>query len=151
MGTTARLVCRKMTVDDAEAAAALDLKSFGEIDSWSTEYFFYAAQNERAEFLIVEEHGKIIACAGADIFADAAEIVSFAVDPDRRNQGIGTKLLETLIETVKKRGATVFILEVRPSNKIAIKLYEKFGFEIVDREENYYYDEDAWIMAKEIL
>ncbi|MBR4382196.1 MAG: ribosomal protein S18-alanine N-acetyltransferase [Selenomonadaceae bacterium] len=151
MGTTARLVCRKMTVDDAEAAAALDLKSFGEVDAWSADYFFYAAQNERAEFLIVEEHGKIIACAGADIFADAAEIVSFAVDPDRRNQGIGTKLLETLIETVKKRGATVFILEVRPSNKIAIKLYEKFGFEIVDREENYYYDEDAWIMAKEIL
>lgn len=151
MGTTARLVCRKMTVDDAEAVAALDLKSFGEIDSWSTEYFFYAAQNERAEFLVVETAGKIVACAGADIFADAAEIVSFAVDPDRRNQGIGTRLLAKLIEVVKNRGATVFILEVRPSNKVAIKLYEKFGFQIVDREENYYWDEDAWIMAKEIL
>ena len=62
MGTTARLVCRKMTVDDAEAVAALDLKSFGEIDSWSTEYFFYAAQNERAEFLVVESDRKIVAC-----------------------------------------------------------------------------------------
>ena len=151
MGTTARFVCRKMTVDDAEAVAVLDLKSFGEIDSWSTEYFFYAAQNERAEFLVVESAGKIVACAGADIFVDAAEIVSFAVDPDKRNQGIGTKLLAKLIEVVKNRGASVFILEVRPSNKVAIKLYEKFGFEIVDREENYYWDEDAWIMAKEIL
>lgn len=151
MGTTARLVCRKMTVDDAEAVAALDLKSFGEFDSWSTEYFFYAAQNERAEFLVVEADRKIVACAGADIFEDAAEIVSFAVDPDKRNQGIGTKLLAKLIEVVKNRGASVFILEVRPSNKAAIKLYENFGFEIVDREENYYYDEDAWIMAKEIL
>ena len=151
MGTTARLACRKMTIADADSVAALDLKSFGDSDAWSAEYFFYAAQNERAEFLVVESDRKIVACAGADIFADAAEIVSFAVDPDRRNQGIGTRLLAKLIEVVKNRGASVFILEVRPSNKVAIKLYEKFGFQIVDREENYYWDEDAWIMAKEIL
>ena len=151
MGTTARVTCRKMTVADADAAAALDLKSFGEIDSWTAEYFFYAAQNERSEFLVAEANGKIIACAGADIFTDAAEIVSFAVDPDKRRLGIGTKLLATLIETVKQRGATILILEVRPSNSTAIKLYEKFGFQIVDREENYYWDEDAWIMAREIF
>ena len=127
------------------------MKSFGETDSWSAEYFFYAAQNERSEFLVVEADGKIIACAGADLFTDAAEIVSFAVDPDKRRLGIGTRLLATLIETVKQCGATFLILEVRPSNTTAIKLYEKFGFQIVDREENYYCDEDAWIMAREIF
>ena len=151
MGTTARFACRKMTTADADEVAALDLKSFGDADSWSAEYFFYAAQNEHAEFLVVETDGKIVACAGADIFTDAAEIVSFAVDPDRRNQGIGTKLLMSLLEAVKRRGATFVILEVRPSNKTAIRLYEKFGFQIVDREENYYFDEDAWIMAREIF
>ena len=151
MGTTARLACRKMTIDDADAVAALDLKSFGDADSWSAEYFFYAAKNEHAEFLVVEADGKIVACAGADIFTDAAEVVSFAVDPDKRRQGIGTKLLAALIEAVKNRGASLLILEVRPSNKIAIKLYEKFGFQIVDREENYYFDEDARIMAREIF
>ncbi len=151
MGTTARLACRKMTIADADAAAALDLKSFGDADAWSAEYFFYAAQNERAEFLVAEADGKIIACAGADIFTDAAEIVSFAVDPDRRHEGIGTQLLTSLLDAVKRRGATLIILEVRPSNKTAIRLYEKFGFQIVDREENYYFDEDAWIMAREIF
>ena len=142
-----RITLRKLLREDAEAAAALDLKSFGERDAWTSDYFFYAAQNEQAEFLVAELDGKLVACIGADIFTDAAEIVSFAVDPDYRRQGIGTKIFSALIESVLKRGATLIILEVRPSNTAAINLYEKFGFQIVDREENYYLDEDAWIMA----
>jgi len=144
-----QIIFRKMLRDDAEAAAALDMKSFGESDAWTSDYFFYAAQNEQAEFLVAECGGELVACIGADIFTDAAEVVSFAVAPDCRRQGIGTKIFSALIETVLKRGATLIILEVRPSNTAAIKLYEKFGFQIVDREENYYLDEDAWIMAKD--
>lgn len=144
-----QIIFRKMLRDDAEAAAALDMKSFGESDAWTSDYFFYAAQNEQTEFLVAECGGELVACAGADIFTDAAEVVSFAVAPDCRRQGIGTKLFSALIEAVKARGATLMILEVRPSNTVAIKLYEKFGFQIVDREENYYLDEDAWIMARD--
>ena len=144
-----QIIFRKMLRDDADAAAALDLKSFGERDAWTSDYFFYAAQNEQAEFLVAERGGELVACIGADIFTDAAEVVSFAVDPDCRRQGIGTKIFSALIEAVLKRDATLIILEVRPSNTAAIKLYEKFGFQIVDREENYYLDEDAWIMARD--
>ena len=144
-----QITFRKLLRDDAEAAAALDLKSFGERDAWTSDYFFYAAQNEQAIFLVAELDGKLVACIGADIFTDAAEIVSFAVDPDCRRQGIGTKIFSALIKSVLKRGATLVILEVRPSNTAAINLYEKFGFQIVDREENYYLDEDAWIMARD--
>lgn len=149
MGETARLTFRRLTTDDADIAAELDLKCFGVRDACSREYFFSVAQDERREFLVAEKDGKIIACAGAEIANDTAEIESLAVDPDYRRQGIATILLIKLLGAIKRRGATFIILEVRPSNKAAIALYKGFGFQIVEREKDYYWNEDAWIMARD--
>jgi ribosomal-protein-alanine N-acetyltransferase len=149
MGEKARTEFRKMTTDDAEIAAELDLKCFGIKDCCTREYFFQSAESERKEFWVAERDGKIIACAGAEINFDTAEIESLAVDPEYRRQGIATILLIKLLDAIKKRGATFIILEVRPSNKPAIELYKNFGFQIVEREKDYYLDEDAWIMARD--
>ena len=149
MGETARLIFRKLTLEDADAAAELDLKCFGRKDACSRNYFFQSAQDERKEFIVALRGGKIIACAGAEIYTDSAEIESLAVDPDYRRQGVAKILLIKLIGAIRRRGATFIILEVRPSNTAAIELYKGFGFEVVEREENYYLDEDAWIMARD--
>ena len=148
MGEKARTDFRKLTQADAEVAAALDSKCFGR-EACNSEYFYRAAQNERQEFWVAEREGKVIACAGAEINSDTAEIESLAVDPEYRRQGVATILLVKLLGAVRKRGATFIILEVRPSNKAAIALYKDFGFQIVEREKDYYSDEDAWIMAKD--
>lgn len=144
MGKTA---FRAMTVDDVKAVAALDLKCFGSRDSFSREYFLYVAQNENCEYIIGEREGKIIACAGAEIVSDAAEIETIAVDPKYRRQGIGTLILIQLMLAIKRRGADFIFLEVRPSNTGAIKLYKDFGFQIIDTVENFYSDEDAFVMG----
>ena len=151
MGETSRLIFRKLTTTDADKAAELDFKSFSKDDSWSSEDFFYAAVDEHEEFLVAELDGKIVACAGAEIFKVSAEIESIAVDPEFRGRGIGQKIFAELIQKILQRGINLVVLEVRPSNKTAIKLYEKFGFEIVERLRNYYPDEDAFIMAREYL
>ena len=148
MGEKARTDFRKLTTADAEVAAALDSKCFGS-EACNREYFYHAAQNERQEFWVAEREGKVIACAGAEINSDTAEIESLAVDPEYRRQGVATILLIKLLGAIRKRGATFIILEVRPSNRAAIALYKDFGFQIVEREKDYYSDEDAWIMAKD--
>ena len=139
---------RAMTVADADAAAELDLKCFGERDAFDRNYFLWVAEDELAIYIVGERDGKIVACAGAEIFSDTAEIESVAVDPDCRRQGLGNLILTRLISAIKARGVTFVILEVRPSNTAAIKLYENFGFRIVEREKNFYGDEDALIMAR---
>lgn len=139
---------RAMTQDDADIAAELDSKCFGR-EACDREYFYRAATNERQEFWVAERDGKLIACAGAEINSDTAEIESLAVDAEYRRQGIATILLIKLLDAIKKRGATFIVLEVRPSNKAAIALYKSFGFQIVEREKDYYLDEDAWIMARD--
>ena len=149
MGEKARLNVRKLTTDDAQVAAELDLKCFGARDACSRDYFFNVAQDSRQEFLVAELDGKIIACAGAEIANDTAEIESLAVAPEYRRIGIAKILLAKLLGAIQKRGANFVVLEVRPSNKAAIELYKGFGFQIVEREKNYYWNEDAWIMARE--
>lgn len=146
MGETTRLNFRAMTQDDAEAVAAIEEKSFAM--PWKREDFWHEARNELATYIVGELDGKLIAYAGAWVSFNQAEVMSVAVDPEYRGQGIGTILFGELIKSVKARGATSITLEVRPSNTPAIKLYESFGLKSVGRRRGYYLDngEDALIM-----
>ena len=139
-----KLTFRAMIQDDADAVAAIESKSF--VMPWSREDFWHEAKNELATY--IELDGKIIAYAGAWVSFNQAEVMSVAVKPEYRGQGIGTLLFGELIKAVKLRGATAITLEVRPSNTAAIKLYESFGLKSVGRRKGYYLDngEDALIM-----
>lgn len=46
--------------------------------------------------------------------------------------------LEELFKVASGKGAKSIFLEVRPSNKAAIKLYEKLGFSEIGVRKNYY-------------
>lgn len=141
-----QLTFRQMTQDDADAIAEIEAKSFAM--PWGREDFWREARNELAEYIVGELDGRIIAYAGAWVSFNQAEVMSVAVDPEFRGQGIGTILFGELIDAVKLRGATAITLEVRPSNTAAIKLYESFGLRSVGRRKGYYLDngEDALIM-----
>ena len=64
-------------------------------------------------------------CANRKYYYDAAT----AVIPSQRNKGIGSLLLEHLIETVKNDHST-FILEVLENNENANNLYLKAGLKV---------------------
>ena len=149
MGETAFTI-REMTPDDSAAAATLDKKCFSKREAFSRNYFFAVAKSFQNIFFVVEADGKLIACAGAEIRHDAAEIQTIAVDPHYRGRGIGTKLFSKLIEAIKEFGATLIYLEVRPSNTPAINLYEHFGFRAFDTIKNFYGNEDALVMMRNL-
>ena len=140
------LLFRAMTQDDADAVAAIEAQSFAM--PWKRDDFWREAKNELATYIVGELDGKIAAYAGAWVSFNQAEVMSVAVDPNLRGQGLGTLIFGELIKAVKARGATAITLEVRPSNKAAIKLYENFGLRSVGRRRGYYLDngEDALIM-----
>ncbi len=146
MGEETRLTFRAMTTDDADAVAALEEKSFAM--PWKREDFWREAQNELATYIVGELDGKIVAYAGAWVSFNQAEVMSVAVEPSLRGQGVGTILFGELVKAVKARGASAITLEVRPSNTPAIKLYKSFGLRSVGRRKGYYLDngEDALIM-----
>ena len=81
-----------------------------------------------------------------DFLYDRVEIEYIYVLDDYKKLGIGTKLLKE-IEKLNIKNIT---LEVKESNKIAINFYKKNGFKIVAIRENYYRNENGYLMIKEL-
>lgn len=74
-------------------------------------------------------------------------ISTIAVHPDWRGRGLGELLLLTAIEKTLERGVRMMSLEVRPSNKTAQRLYQKYGFQFKSVQYGYYRDgENALLM-----
>jgi ribosomal-protein-alanine N-acetyltransferase len=84
-------------------------------------------------------------------YVDAWHVMNVAVDPDFQRRGIASRLLERLFELTVDDDGRGYTLEVRVSNKEAIKLYEKLGFERHGIRRGYYTDnrEDALIMWRD--
>lgn len=98
----------------------------------------------------VAELRSVMGYAGMWILAGSdAHITTIAVHPIYRGKGIGELLLIRSIERAIDAGAERMTLEVRVSNSVAKRLYEKYLFEIQGRRPRYYSDngEDADIMT----
>ena len=95
----------------------------------------------------------IVGIAGFWMMVDEAHITTLAVRNAYRRQGIGERLLISIIEMAAQFNANVITLEVRVSNKQAQKLYEKYGFQKVGVRRAYYTDngEDAVLMTTDSL
>lgn len=78
---------------------------------------------------------------------DVINIIDVMVSENRRNEGIGSKILSSVINDYKDKDVR-FMLEVRKDNNLAIKLYEKFGFKVIHVREKYYKTVDALIMER---
>lgn len=67
-----------------------------------------------------------------------SRIYTLEVKPEFRRKGIASKLLQTLENEFKKRGATVSTLEVEIINTAALNLYQKFGYKKIRVLKDYY-------------
>ena len=102
--------------------------------------------NTHSKYLVYEINKKIVAMINFHIMMEYAEIIDIVVNEECRRSHIATKLIK---ETLNILGDIDITLEVRESNKVAILLYESFGFKIVGIRKKYYKSEDAYIMKKE--
>lgn len=79
------------------------------------------------------------------------EIENIFVLENYRCNGVGSKLMECLINTCYDKKLINITLEVRKSNSIAISLYKKYGFNKIGVRHNYYGNEDGLLMEKKVL
>ncbi len=124
------------TATDAEALAALYAEALP--PAWPAHELAAACTDASRAVLKAAEgahsHGFII----LQFAADEAEILAIAVAKDRRRLGYAASLLRGAIRTCQSRIISCIYLEVGESNAPARKLYEKFGFLVAGRRENYY-------------
>lgn len=91
---------------------------------------------------------KLVGVAGFWLLADEIHVVTIAVEPHWKGLGLGEWLFIALLEAGQAAGGQIATLEVRPSNRSALSLYRKYGFEETGRRKAYYPDnEDALILT----
>ena len=104
------------------------------------------------EFLLALNDGSVVGYAGIMVVAAGvpADLLTIAVLPDFRGQGIAQSMLAALESWAQEKGATEVILEVDTKNEGAIRLYEFAGYEKISTRANYYaLGVDALVMRKE--
>jgi ribosomal protein S18 acetylase RimI-like enzyme len=88
---------------------------------------------------------------GVSQVAGEARVLMFAVDGAYRNQGTGSRLMETFLARCRLRSLNKATLEVRVSNTTAIRFYARFGFSVTDLLRGYYSDgENGYQMARAV-
>lgn len=95
----------------------------------------------------------LIGMAGIWMMVDEAHITTIAIRNSHHHLGLGEGLLIAIIELAMSLHAHTVTLEVRVSNTIAQKLYEKYGFTRVGIRKRYYSDnhEDGIVMTTDSL
>lgn len=146
---------RKMTNDDLDAV--LDIEKRAYPFPWTEGIFADCIRVGYACWLLEREmpqQKQILGYMVLSIAADEMHILNICVEPTVQGQGIGRGLLEDAEQYGQNNHASMCFLEVRPSNKTALRLYISRGFNEVGIRKNYYKDngkrEDAIVMAKSL-
>jgi [ribosomal protein S18]-alanine N-acetyltransferase len=124
------------TLRDAQRLAQLHAASFHR--GWGESEFesMIAERNTLVHRLRLGR--KIVGFVVSRIGADEAEILSIAIDADKRGRGLSRNLLLTHLGHLAGRGVRRIFLEVEENNAPALRLYEGCGFAVVGRRERYY-------------
>ncbi len=137
---------RKMTLEDFYKIEEILESEFDEF--WKPSILKSELENQNSKYIVAEKDSKIVGFAGIILLPDDVEITNIVTKKSERKKGIGNLLLAKIIEISKKYKNNIS-LEVNEKNEIAIKLYEKYGFEKVGIRKKYYNGTDnAIIMTK---
>jgi len=80
------------------------------------------------DFLLFRSNGTLIAYCWLKVEHDVGEFYVVGVDPDRRGEGLGRKLVGAGLARLASRGIRTAALYVEADNEPAVRLYRSFGF-----------------------
>jgi ribosomal protein S18 acetylase RimI-like enzyme len=81
---------------------------------------------------VIEEGGQVEAYGHLDREGNTVWL-GIAVTFTARGKGFGRKMMQRLMESGKDLGIPVIRLLVDNENRVAIRLYERFGFRVIDK------------------
>jgi len=103
---------------------------------------------------VYEENGRVLAYAVMSIGGGEAHVLTIVVDEKARGRQLGRDMIRHLLNTARKHKVETVLLEVRPSNTVAVNLYQSIGFGEVGVRKGYYPDnggrEDALVMGLDL-
>ena len=145
------LVYRYMRKEDLEII--LEIERSSNPHPW-TEKNFQDCLDKDYYCLIQEYEGKVSGFSIQSINSEESHLLNIGIVENLRRRGLGREILSQVTNVSKIMGSRRIFLEVRPSNLLAIKLYEQEGFKRLKIRKDYYKldegREDALIMVKKL-
>jgi ribosomal-protein-alanine N-acetyltransferase len=141
------LEIRRLSYSDLPQVIAVERRAFP--TPWSLSMFVLELSKPSGVCLAALRGGELVGHLICSRYDTVWHVMNIAVDPRVRRQGIASALLGALLERIDDgSGSVQLTLEVRPTNRAAIALYERFGFRSAGTRPRYYQDngEDALIM-----
>ena len=140
---------RRAIPDDATAIAEIEQNIFG--DPWSRKDIFSYICSETGMCYTALIDGEVVGYIIGRKIIPEGEIYRVAVREDKRQRGIGYRLLSYAMKTERGAGVETVFLEVREKNIPARSLYRAYGFREISVRKNYYQNptENAVVMIKD--
>jgi len=136
---------RKMTGRDLDEIMQIELQSF--TLPWSRQSYENELNNRYATYIVADYEGEVAAYGGMWVVVEEAHITNVAVAPRYRRQGMGSRLLQALLNIARQKRVCRVYLDLA-----AMRLYSAQGFIPTGVRRQYYSDndEDAIVMMKQL-
>ncbi len=109
--------------------------------------FAWSPQNIQDSFLSSYDNSFVLcSMSSSDVLAyavihnvlDESHLLNIVIKKKHQGRGLGSYFVKQLIDFIKEQKQQSLLLEVRASNAIAIKLYERLGFQHSGTRKAYY-------------
>lgn len=154
MSAELQAVChvRRLVTADLPEVLAIERSAYDY--PWSEGIFRDCLRVGYRGFAAVDPAGRLMGYALLSVAVGDAHVLNLCVGPLYRRRGVAMRLLEQMIRQARRERADTLMLEVRPSNKAALALYDRMGFDRVGMRKRYYPAangrEDALLLARAI-
>ena len=146
------LYLRQMEAEDLDQVMLIEKQRYD--FCWSRE-IFQSCFKPSYHCLVLADHDDVYGYAVVLLGAREAHLLNICVAESIRGQGFARKILSAVFDLCHTTQSQELFLEVRPSNHVAVGLYESLGFNEIGVRPNYYKAhqgrEDAIVMVNTIL
>ncbi len=125
-----------MTIADLDDIATVEQQIYP--FPWSRGNFADSLSAGYSGWVLRDAGGRLVAYSIMMFAIDEAHLLNLSVAEHAQRRGLGWRTLEWIAEVARGHGAQTLLLEVRPSNPAALRLYERYGFERVGIRRGYY-------------
>ncbi len=105
---------------------------------WTRGNFIDALQAGYSAWVLRNDRGQVAAYSVMMIALDEAHLLNLSVARDEQRTGLGWRTLDWMADVARGYGGRTMLLEVRPTNTTAQRLYDRYGFERIGVRRGYY-------------
>jgi ribosomal-protein-alanine N-acetyltransferase len=131
-----QLLYAPMVMSDVDEVFALESRVYPH--PWSRGNFVDSLSSGYNSWTLRDEDGRLAGYFLLMPVVDEAHLLNVAVASERQGQGLGLYLLDKVCACARGLSMDSILLEVRPSNLRALKVYERYGFTEIGRRKAYY-------------